>query len=55
MLGPPKLRLLGQPVTVSLEKLVPADPFYRHLDTTFDLSVGCAGPCLCGYCADAGW
>jgi transposase len=38
MLGPPKLRLLDQPVTVSLEDLVPADHFYRHLDATLDLS-----------------
>ena len=38
MLGPPKLRLLDQPVTVSLEELVPADHFYRHLDATLDLS-----------------
>ena len=29
MLGPPKLRLLDQPVTVSLEELVPATNFYR--------------------------
>jgi transposase len=38
MLGPPKLRLLDQPVTVSLEALVPADHFYRHLDAKLDLS-----------------
>jgi transposase len=38
MLGPPKLRLLDQPVTVSLEALVPADHFYRHLDARLDLS-----------------
>jgi transposase len=38
MLGPPKLRLLDQPVTVSLEELVPGDHFYRHLDATLDLS-----------------
>jgi transposase len=38
MLGPPKLRLLDQPVTVSLEDLVPADHFYRHLDARLDLS-----------------
>src|SRR5215213_1008197 len=35
MLGPPKLR---EPVTVSLETLVPADHFYRHLDAQLDLS-----------------
>src|SRR6266511_2719088 len=38
MLGPPKLRLLDQPVAVSLEELVPADHFYRHLDAKLDLS-----------------
>lgn len=38
MLGPPKLRLLDQPVTVSLEDLVPADNFYRYLDQRLDLS-----------------
>ena len=38
MLGPPKLRSVGQPITVSLEQLVPADHFYRHLDATLDLS-----------------
>jgi transposase len=38
MLGPPKLRCLDQPVTVSLEALVPADHFYRHLDATLVLS-----------------
>ena len=38
MLGPPKLRALDQPVTVSLEQLVPAHHFYRHLDAMLDLS-----------------
>jgi transposase len=38
MLGPPKLRLLDQPVTVSLEDLVPAGNFYRYLDAPLDLS-----------------
>jgi transposase len=38
MLGPPKLRALDQPVTISLERLVPADHFYRHLDATLDLT-----------------
>jgi len=38
MLGPPKLRLLDRPITVSLEALVPADHFYRHLDAALDLS-----------------
>ena len=37
MLGPPKLRALDQPVTISLESLVPADHFYRHLDTQLNL------------------
>src|SRR5829696_9048830 len=37
MLGPPKLRALDQPVTVSLEQLVPANHFYRHLDSVLDL------------------
>ena len=38
MLGPPKLRALDHPVTISLESLVPADHFYRHLDATLDLA-----------------
>src|SRR4051794_18892897 len=38
MLGPPKLRALDQPVTVSLEGLVPPNHFYRHLDAVLDLS-----------------
>src|SRR5947209_6855616 len=38
MLGPPKLRSVGQPITVSLEQLVPSDHFYRHLDAALDLS-----------------
>lgn len=38
MLGPPKLRLLDQPATVSLEDLVPADNFSRFLDAKLDLS-----------------
>jgi putative transposase len=38
MLGPPKLRLLDQPVTVSREALVPPDNFYRFLDAKLDLS-----------------
>ena len=38
MLGPPKRRSVGQRITVSLEQLVPADHFYRHLDATLDLS-----------------
>ena len=38
MLGPPKLRLLDQPVARSIEDLVAADHFYRHVDATLDLS-----------------
>jgi len=38
MLGPPKARCLDRPVLVSLEALVPADHFYRHLEATLDLS-----------------
>jgi transposase len=38
MLGPPKLRALDQPITVSLESLVPTGHFYRHLDAQLDLS-----------------
>jgi transposase len=38
MLGPPKLRVADQPITISLESLVPADHFYRHLDATLDLT-----------------
>src|SRR5215212_10394617 len=38
MLGPPKSRRLDQPITVSLEALVPVDHFYRHLERQLDLS-----------------
>jgi transposase len=38
MLGPPKVRALDRPVTISLERLVPADHFYRHLDADLDLT-----------------
>jgi transposase len=38
MLGPPKLRTLDEPVTVSLEELVPTHHFYRHLDAALDLA-----------------
>jgi transposase len=38
MLGPPKPRRLDEPITVSLEALVPANHFYRHLEAKFDLS-----------------
>ena len=38
MLGPPKSRRLSEPIAVSLDDLVPADHFYRHLEATLDLS-----------------
>ena len=38
MLGPSKSRDLNRPVVVSLERLVPPDDFYRHLDAVLDLS-----------------
>ena len=38
MLGPPKLRRLDDPITVSVEDLVPPGHFYRHLEATLDLS-----------------
>src|SRR5689334_1603796 len=37
MLGPPKPRHLDQPIAISLEDLVPADNFYRHLVVKLDL------------------
>jgi hypothetical protein len=37
MLGPVKSRQVDQPVTTSLDALVPADRFYRHLEHTLDL------------------
>ena len=37
MLAPPKPRRLDEPIAVSLEDLVPADHFYRHLEATLDL------------------
>jgi transposase len=37
VLGPPKPRHLDTPVLVALENLVPADNFYRHLETKLDL------------------
>ena len=39
MLASSRLRCLDRPVAVSLEQLVPADHFYRHLDAALDLSV----------------
>src|SRR5919107_656747 len=38
MLGHAKPRRLDEPIAVSLEDLVPADNFYRHLEATLDLS-----------------
>src|SRR5215204_6458131 len=38
MLGPPKPRRLDEPITVSLEDLVPSNHFYRHLEAKLDLS-----------------
>jgi len=38
MLGPAKPRRLDEPIAVSLENLVPADHFYRHLEAKVDLS-----------------
>src|SRR5687767_604344 len=38
MLGPLKSRRLDEPITVSLEALVPTDHFYRHLEAKLDLS-----------------
>src|SRR3954469_9786834 len=38
MLGPAKPRRLDEPLTVSLEDLVPRDNFYRHLEVTLDLA-----------------
>jgi transposase len=38
MLGPPKPRRLDAPIAVSLEDLIPADHFYRHLEAQLDLS-----------------
>src|SRR5215213_3004562 len=37
MLGPPKPRRLDQLIAVSLEDLVPANHFYRHLEAKLDL------------------
>jgi transposase len=38
MLGPPKTRDLDRPVIVSLDRLVPPTHFYRHVETTLNLS-----------------
>ncbi len=46
MLGPPKERVYAPIADVSLEDLVPADHFYRHLDRSLDLSFVRARPRL---------
>src|SRR5215213_4631533 len=38
MLAPATPRRLDQPITVSLEDLVPQDHFYRHLEAKLDLN-----------------
>lgn len=38
MLGPPKSRDLDTPIQASLNDLVPAGHFYRHLERTLDLT-----------------
>jgi len=38
MLGPAKARRLDEPMLTSLERLVPASNFYRHLEAKLDLS-----------------
>jgi transposase len=38
MLGPAKPRRVDQPVVASLDALVPADHFYRHLERALDLA-----------------
>lgn len=38
MLGPAKIRRVNQPVLASLDALVPAHHFYRHLERSLDLS-----------------
>src|SRR5918993_1721861 len=38
MLGPAKPRRLDEPIAVSLEALLPADNFYRHLEAKLNLS-----------------
>src|SRR5215218_6286383 len=37
MLGPAKPRRLDEPIAVSLDELVPASNFYRHLEAKLDL------------------
>src|SRR4051794_1282650 len=38
MLGPAKVRRVDQPVVASLDALVPAHHFYRHLESKLDLT-----------------
>ena len=38
MLGPPNPRRLDEPISVSLENLVPPSNFYRLLEAKLDLS-----------------
>lgn len=38
MLGPAKIRRVDEPVLASLDALVPAHHFYRHLESTLDLT-----------------
>jgi transposase len=38
MLGPPKARRLADPITVSLDDLVPEGHFYRHLERPLNLA-----------------
>ncbi len=38
MLGPPKPRRLNEPITASLDDLVPPDHFYRHLERSLNLA-----------------
>lgn len=38
MLGPPKARRLDDPITVSLDDLVPPDHCSRHVERSLDLS-----------------
>jgi len=52
MLGPPKTRCLDRPVLVSLEGLVPAGHFYRHLEAALDL--GFVRDWVAGYYAERG-
>ena len=39
MLGPVKIRRVDQPALASLDALVPAHHFYRHLERSLGLSV----------------